>query len=123
MGEREDLRLITSEAELRVGMLVERRSCPECLRAHRFMLIGRLTGRFITRSGRTVDCAWRRAPLPVCARFPHCSLEIAIYERRLYEVRSRRDDEAEQDKQHRLDVQLAADMARARPAVRKERTR
>jgi hypothetical protein len=126
--EREELRLITSEAELRVGMLVELRSCLMCRGAHRFVLVRpRTVGGEDFRPGTIITCllhgnepcGWWVAGDSCVEPLDRECFGRALPERRLYEVRSRRDDEAEQQKQERLDRELAADLAKQRPAPAK----
>jgi hypothetical protein len=94
---KEELRLITSESELKVGMLVECRGCMGCGGHHRYQLL-RYGGVYEYLQG--PGHGWLTAPEPCQildrpARLPAC-FDLAISERRLYEVREAgQDDEAE----------------------------
>lgn len=102
---REELRLITSEAELRVGMLVEVRPCRLCGRQHRLILARAADGP-CSACGRLKAHGFWEAPVCGDADCFMCFVD-AVSERRLYEVRSRRDDEAEQERR-RLDDERRA---------------
>lgn len=121
-GERESLRLVTSEAELREGMLLKVQPCG-CNGTH-YVLVLRLNG--------VGPCPCGEDSLRVVLdQYPHADLRTpsscmrpAIRKGILYRVEWPRDDEAEQQKHERLDRELAADLAKQRPRQpAKERAR
>lgn len=123
MAERESLRLITSEAELRVGILVEVRRGQHPGRYLLLSPVQALCGEVIC----TGNASWKMAPEPATPGKKIGCLCTAIYFRVAYEVRPFQDDEDEQERRRRDDQQLAADRAgvaaQMRNFLRKERAR
>lgn len=89
--ERERLIPVTSEAELRVGMLVERQGCPFCGRAHRCLMTSAIAaqeGWHVDKTQCRATHDWRTAPV-TCGQVdwggPTCFC-YAIAEGRLFIV-------------------------------------
>lgn len=104
MGEREELRLITSEAELRVGMLVAIKPCAHCQGQHRGMLlrIEPADGRSCGNCDSIVGSRWVTTigyPHDFTARTDEAGhLACIVAMRILYEVSPFQDDEAERER-------------------------
>lgn len=70
MIEREKLIPVTSEDQLKAGLLVETRPCNCCRVPHRYMLLGREPEDTICLVACGFCRGWRREPLPACAKGP-----------------------------------------------------
>jgi hypothetical protein len=119
---KEELRLITSTSELKIGMLVELRACRinECNRAHRFILT-------------KIRCHWAQTPrLPAhdCRQFSspnhhHYPNEYtcfcsAIHDRMVYEVREKGQSD-DNERREILDFQKDAEMRIRKPVDVRDR--
>lgn len=107
MAERESLRLITSEAELRVGILVEVRRGQHPGRYLLLSPVQALCGEVIC----TGNASWKMAPEPATPGKKIGCLCTAIYFRVAYEVRPFQDDEADREDARKRDENEAAKRA------------
>lgn len=97
--EREKLRLVRAESELRVGMLLKLKECRACGSAHRMLLLGAVDNAGGWHEGYSSPCRARRLFLRTqpCAASPatgYVCWELPVAERRLYIVDTGITDEA-----------------------------